>query len=316
MSRTVQQRNTTQQADRGGHEPPLEPGAPYPADTPAELPKRSWLEIAKDVKAEAKDDNVTLMSAGVAFYALLALVPGLIAMISVYGLVADPQQIERQVVNALKAAPAEVRTMMSQQMSDIASGSNGGAVLAVVLGIVVALWSASSGVGNLIAALNVAYDEEDTRGWIKRKLLALAFTLGAILFFVLAFGALTVLPKALANTGLGTPGRWAANIAAWAFLVVGLTVGLAVLYRYGPDRTEPKWSWTSPGAVLAIVLWVVGSIVFSIYTANFGKYNETYGSLGAVVVTMLWLFITSLAIVLGAELNAEAERRSTRSQAD
>ena len=130
-----------QEATSSQHEPPLEPGAPYPADTPAELPKRAWLEIAKDVKAEAKGDNVTLMSAGVA------------------------------------------------------------------------LWSASSGVGNLISALNVAYDEEESRGWVKRKLLALGFTLGAILFFVVAFGALTVLPKLLSNTGLGTAGRWAASCA-------------------------------------------------------------------------------------------------------
>lgn len=296
------------------HEPPLEPGAPYPADTPAELPTRSWLEIAKDVKVEAKDDNVTLMSAGVAFYALLALVPALIAMLSLYGLVADPRQIERQVVGALKAAPEEVRTMMAQQMRDIAQGSSGGAVLAIVLGIVIALWSASSGVGNLISALNVAYDEEESRGWVQRKLLALGFTLGAIVFFVVAFGALTVLPKLLSHTGLGTPGRWAANIAAWAFLAIGLAVALAVLYRYGPDRREPRWSWVSPGAVLALVLWIVGSLAFSIYTANFGRYNETYGSLGAVVITMLWLFITSLAVVLGAELNAEVERRSIRSQ--
>jgi membrane protein len=307
LSRTIRSRDTS------AHEPPLERGAPYPAETPAELPKQSWAEIAKGVKAEAKDDHVTLMSAGVAFYALLALVPALIALLSVYGLLADPQQIERQVVDALKAAPTEVRNMMSQQMQDI-SDAGSGALLAVFGGILVALWSASSGVSNLISALNVAYNVEEGRGWVKRKLVALAFTLGAILFFVVAFGALAILPRLLSNTGLGTPGRWAANIAAWAFLLAGLAVGLAILYRYGPNRREPKWSWVSPGAILALVLWLIGSLAFSIYTANFGRYNETYGSLGAVVVVMLWLFITSLAILLGAELNAQAERRTTRSQ--
>ncbi len=283
-------------------------------DDPSDLSARSWLDIAKSVKREVKDDHVTLMSAGVAFYALLALVPGLIALISIYGLVSDPDEVEGQVVRALSAAPAEVRDMLAAQMQDIAA-AGGGAVLGVILGVLVALWTASNGVGNLMQALSIAYNVEEKRGWVKRKALALVFTLGAILFFVVAFASFTFLPNLLDGTGLGGFGQWAMRIGAWVVLAAGLLVGLAVLYRYGPNRRpEPRWVWVSPGAVLALVLWIVGSLIFSIYTRNFGNYNETYGSLGAVVVTMLWLFITALAILLGAEVNSETEKRAPNTE--
>jgi len=282
------------------------------AEQPTEVPPRGWKDVLIRVKSEAKEDHVSLLSAGVAFYALLALVPALVALLSIYGLVADPEDIERQVLDALSAAPAEVREMVSEQLTSIQGSSAGTAVFAAIAGIVLALWSASSGIKHLIEAINAAYDEKESRGFVRLRGLSLAFTAGAVVFFVIAFGAIALLPSLLAETGLGTAGRIAAGLLRWVVLLAGLLVGLAVLYRYAPSRENARWAWVSPGALLASVLWLAGSVLFSIYTANFGKYNETYGSLGVVVVVMLWLFLTMVSIVLGAELNAEVERQTVK----
>lgn len=149
--------------------------------------------------------------------------------------------------------------------------------------------------GHLIDAINAAYDEDETRGFLRRRGMALALTLGAIVFLVLSFVGVALLPAIVAGTSLGSPGRIAVGVIRWVLLLALGIVGLAVLYRHGPDRDDARWRWVSPGAILATALWLVASIGFSIYTANFGKYNETYGALGAVVVVMLWLFITAVA---------------------
>ena len=267
-----------------------------------------WKDVFKRVKAESKADNITLLAAGVALYGLLAMVPGLVALISGYGLFADPDDVEEQVVDALSAAPEEVRTVITQQLTSIVESEASQARLGVIVGLAFALWAASSGIAHLIEALNVAYDEEETRGWAQRKALALILTIGTVLFLLVAFASIALLPALLAESGLGDVGRWAAGGVRWVILLGGMLIGLAVLYRYGPDRKHADWRWISPGAVLAAVVWLLASIAFSIYTANFGKYNETYGSLGAIVVVMLWLVISAAAVLLGAELNAELER--------
>ena len=281
------------------------------AESPRQLPARGWKDVLVRVKDESKRDHVMLLSAGVAFFGLLALVPALVALLSVYGLVADPDRIDDQLLDALSAAPAEVRDLISQQVRDIGDASSG-ALIAVVGGILLALWSASSGMKNLIEAINQAYDEEEGRGFVKVRGLSLAFTIGALLFLIVAFTAIALLPSLLASSGLGSAGRVLVSVARFVLLFFGLLAGLAVLYRYAPDREAAKWSWVSPGAIFASVLWIIGSLLFSIYAANFGTYNETYGALGAVVVVMLWLLLTALAIILGAELNSELERQTAR----
>jgi membrane protein len=282
------------------------------ADTPRAIPARGWIDILARVRAEAKDDGVTLMSAGVAFYALLALVPGLVALISIYGLLATPSGVEQQITSTLSAAPREVRELVSAQLKSIVSSAGGSTVLGAIIGIVLALWSASSGIGHLVEAINRAYDEKETRGFVKLKAMALALTVGAILFMVVAFAIITLLPALLAKTGLGVVGRVLVGVVRWVVLLAGMSVGLGVLYRFGPDRDNPRWRWVTPGAVGAAALWVIGSLVFSLYTANFAKYNETYGSLGAVVVLLLWLFLTALVVILGAEINCELERQTAK----
>jgi membrane protein len=282
------------------------------ADNPREIPARGWKDIIARVRVGAKEDDVTLMAAGVAFYSLLALVPGLVALISIYGLVAKPSDVKDQITSTLSAAPREVRDLVTAQLEAIVSSAGGGAVLGLIIGTIVALWSASSGVGHLLDAVNRAYDEKETRGFVKLKLISLALTIGAIVFIVVAFAVIALLPSLLAKTGLGTAGRVIIGLLRWVLLLAGMTVGVGVIYRYGPDRDVARWEWVSVGAIVAAVMWVVGSILFSIYTANFGKYNETYGSLGAVVVLLLWLLLTALAVIVGAEINCEVERQTAK----
>jgi membrane protein len=282
------------------------------AGSPKEVPAAGWKDTLFRVKAEMKEDDVPLLSAGVAFYALLALVPALVALVSLYGLFADPSQVESQAKDLLGAAPAEVRQLVQSQLEGIAASSQAATGLGVVVGIVTALWSASSGMKHLIGAINRAYEERETRGFARLQAVSLALTIGAVLFLVVAFGLVALLPAALAGTGLGAPARLVLNLLRFPLLGLGLVVGLGVIYRYAPDRDEPKWRWVSVGSVVSALVWIVASALFSVYAANFAKYNETYGSLGTVVVVMMWLYITAYVVVAGAELNAELEHQTAR----
>src|SRR5918997_1195 len=250
------------------------------AESPREVPPRGWKDVLVRVMRQVKSDNVPLLAAGVAFFPLLALVPSLVALVSVYGLVAEPADIQRNIEDALAAAPTEVRDLVSSQLSSIVESEPSGLRLGVAVGLALALWSASSGVKHLISALNVAYDEEEGRKFFKLRGLALVLTVGAVILAAVALGALVVL------------------------------AALALLYRWAPDRGTARWRWVSPGAIFAVIGWVVASVGFSIYTRNFGSYNETYGALGAIVVVMLWLFISAYVVIVGAELNAELERQT------
>lgn len=286
------------------------------ATDPREVPARGWREIALRVKDEAKADNVALLAAGVAFYALLSLVPAMVALVSIYGLVAEPDEVRDQVDDLLAAAPAEVRDLVGQQLEGVTTSSPGGLSLAVGAGLLVALWSASSGMKHLMSAVNVAYDETETRGFVRLRGTALALTVGAVAFVAVALGAIAVVPAVVEDTALGDPARWAITILRWPVLGLGLLVGLAVLYRLAPDREDARWVWTGPGSVFAVVAWLIASGLFSLYTSNLGSYGETYGSLGAVVVLMLWLMISAAVVILGAEINAEAERQTVADSTD
>jgi membrane protein len=280
------------------------------ARQPTEIPSRGWKDVLARTRAEVKGDNATLLSAGVAFYSLLALVPALVALVSLYGLIANPATVDRQVGNWLHAAPKEVRDLLVTQLKSITENAGAAAGVSVVIGILAALWSASSGMAHMVQAINIAYDERETRTFVKLRTLALVLTLGAMVFMVVAVGAIAVLPAVLAHTGLGVAGRILAGVARWVLLLIGMMAALSVLYRYAPDRDNPRWSWTSPGAIVATLIWLAASALFAVYAGNFGKYNQTYGSMGAVIVLMLWLFITALSVIIGAELNAEMERQT------
>jgi membrane protein len=279
------------------------------ADQPGEIPARGWKDVVVRLKTQLKEDDVPLLAAGVAFFALLALVPTLVAVVSLYGLVADPSDVQRTVDDTLRAAPAEVRDVVSSQLESVIDSSPSGLRIGVFVGLALAVWSASSGMKHLMGAITLAYDEVDDRKFLRLRGLALLLTVGAILVALLALTGMLV-PDGLDDSGSTGTLRTVLQFARWPVLAVVVVLALSVLYRWAPDRDSARWRWVSPGALLATAVWLVASIGFSIYTANFGSYNETYGALGAIVVLMLWLYITAYAVILGAELNCELERQT------
>jgi membrane protein len=282
------------------------------ADRPSRIPPRGWFAVLKRVKAEVKDDNVGLLAAGVAFYAMLAIFPAIVAVVTVYGMVADPQQVETQIGEFAKSLPAGADQLLTQQLKNVAGAGDQSLSVGLAVSLLAVLWSVSSGVQGLIKGLNVVYDERETRGFLKLRGLSLLFTVGAIVVAVVALALIAVFPGFVEGLGLGRAGELAASIARWVVLALLVLAALAVVYRYGPDRADPRWRWVSPGLVVALVLWLLGSFGFSWYVDNFSNYNETYGALAAVIILLLWLYLSAFSVLLGAEINAEIERQTAR----
>jgi membrane protein len=284
------------------------PGAQ--ASKPTEIPRRGWWQITRRAVTEAKTDQVPLLAAGVAFYAFLSIFPALIAMVMLYGLVADPAQAAAQVESYAQALPSSAQQLLTDQVDQLTSTSSRSLGIGLVVALLLALWSASNGVGNLVTAINLCYDEEETRGFVKRKGLALLLTLGAIVFVTVAFALVAVVPAVLNALGLPLGVRLVVQVVRWIGLVIAVTVAFAVLYRLAPARDGAKFRWVTLGAGLATLIWLVGSVGFSVYVDNFGSYGKTYGSLAGVVVLLLWLWISSIAVLFGAEVNAETEQQT------
>jgi membrane protein len=280
------------------------------AEQPQQIPPQGWKDIAKRTMKEAKQDQVPLLAAGVAFYALLSLFPAIIAGVSIYGLVADPITVQDQIANLTKLLSPETATLVGEQLKQVTSGAGGALGLATVIGILTALWSASSGMKALITGVNLAYDETETRKFVKLRGLALLLTLGAMVLVGVALATIVGYPPIADN--LPTVLRWLVAILRFVILGGLLVVGLAVLYRYSPDRDQPKWSWVSWGSGIATLLWVLATIGFSIYATFFGNYNKTYGALAGVIILMFWLFLSAYVVLLGAELNTEMELQTAR----
>ncbi len=282
------------------------------AEKPTDIPAEGWKQIVKRAFAESKADHVPLLAGGVAYSAFLAIFPALIAAISIYGLVVDPAQVRKQIADVASALPNDAKSLITSQLTSIAGGSSGALGLSLVISILVALWAASGGVMGLMNAVNVAYDEEDTRSFIKKRGLALLLTVGAILMFGMCIGLVAVLPPILGNLGIGVLGRIGVEVARWVLLLALVMSALAIVYRVAPDRDAPKMNWASLGAIVATVLWAIASVGFSLYVNNFGKYGKTYGALAGVVVLMIWLYWSAYIILLGAEINAEAEQQTAK----
>jgi membrane protein len=275
--------------------------------------RRAWVDMLLRTKRGAERDHLGMVAAGVAFYAFLSVFPALAAIVSVYGLLSDPNQVEQQ-LNALGSfMPGGVREILSEQLRRIAGGSSETLSWGFALSLLLALWSATKGTKSLIEAMNIAYDEQETRGLLKLNGLALVLTVGAVLTMVVALIVVVGIPTVLSFVGLGEIGRIAVDILRWPVLIGLLLVGLATVYWLGPSSTLAEWKWVTPGSLLATGLWLAASIAFSIYVANFGSYEKTYGSLGAVAILLMWFYVGSYVILLGAELNAEVKRREQQS---
>jgi membrane protein len=272
-----------------------------------EIPASGWGDVLRRFNARLGKDHISIVAAGVAFYGMLAIFPALAALVSIYALVADPADIQNQMTAVQGAVPEEVYSIITRQLQQIAGQSSGALGIGVVISILFALWSAAKGTKSLIIALNIAYREDEQRGFIKLNTVALLLTLMAVLFVIVTLGLIAALPALLGSFGLPSSMEILVSLARWPLLAILVMIGLTVLYRYGPDRDQPRWQWVSWGAFTATVLWLIGSAIFSLYVANFGEYNETYGALAAVVILLLWLYLTAYVILLGAELNAETE---------
>ena len=277
------------------------------ADKPQDIPARGWVQIAKRGWAEAKTDQVPLLAAGVAFYAFLSLFPAMIAAVILYGVIADPATIASQVGAVTQALPDDAKKLITEQLTTLSGQRQAG--IGAIFAVLLALWSASGGVSNLMTAVNTAYDEEETRGFIKKRAIALALTVGAIVFMVIMLALVAVAPVVLDFLGSSGIIWFLLQVARWVILIAVITVALSILYRVAPDRDAPKLRWVSVGAGVATVLWLLASIGFSVY-AGMGGYGKTYGALAGIVVLLFWLWITAYAILLGAEINAESEQQT------
>lgn len=282
------------------------------AVSPREIPARGWADVLSRVKVSLKDDQVSLMAAGVAFFSLLALVPALAALVALYGLLRSPAEVQADIASLASVLPADAQGVLDDQLTSLTSSSSAGLGLGLVVSVLLSLWAASGGVSQLISAVNVAYDEEDSRGFVKRRGLALLLTLGAIVMVLVTFSLVAVLPAVLSVVGLDGVAGTVVGLLRWPLLGLLMVVALAVLYRVAPDREDARWRWVSWGSVVAVGLWLLGSVLFSVYVSRFSSYNETYGSLGAVVVLLLWLYLSSFIVLLGAELNVELEKQTVR----
>ena len=287
-------------------------GAGRDAETPSQIPARGWWDVAKRVFAGFSDDRLMTEAAGVTFYTLLAIFPAIATLVSLYGLVSDPATVNDHMKSLEGVIPGGGLDILTQQVKALTSNPKQALGFALLFGLLTSLWSSNQGIKGLFDALNVVYHEKEKRSFLKRTLITLGFTFGAIVFIILAMTAIVVVPVVFNYLGLGDWGSILLAALRWPVLVAVLAVFLSAVYRFGPSRTEAKWRWVSWGSVFAAVTWLIASLAFSYYVANFGTYNKTYGSLGAAIGFMTWIWISSIIVLLGGEVNAEMEQQTER----
>ncbi len=281
------------------------------AEAPTEIPAKGWKDIAFRLKDEIADDHVGLIAAGVAFYALLAIFPAITALMALAGLVLEPPEVTAQLEGLAKAIPKEAAQIILDQAIAVAGSEESGLGIAFIVGLGLAIYSASKGMGSLIEGLNVAYDEDETRGFMKKTLWTLGLTVFLIVGLLLGLLAALAVPAVLAFLTLPVWLETVLELSRWILLAFMTVFGLAIIYRYGPARDNAEWKWLTPGAVAACVIWIAASVGFSIYVSNFGSYNESFGSMAGVIILLMWLWISAFIVLIGAELNAEIEAQTT-----
>jgi membrane protein len=280
------------------------------AVAPWHIPWAGWKDILWRVYASINDNRLLAVAAGVVFYSLLAIFPAIAAFVSLYGLIADASTIDSHLSLAAGIFPAGAVDILHEQITRLTAKTDAKLGIGFITGLAVALWSANAGMKGIIDALNVVYDEKEKRSFVKLNLLSLLFTLVAILSLMIALAAVVIAPIVFSAIGLSSLLGLAIAALRWPLLLVLAAIALAAIYRYGPSRTEARWQWLSVGSVAAAIAWLIGSVLFSWYIAHFGAYNATYGSLGAAVGMMMWMWISAIVILLGGELNAEIEHQT------
>jgi membrane protein len=271
-----------------------------------------WKRILSRVYNGISNDRILANAAGVTYYALLALFPGIAAVVSVYGLFADPATIISHVDAVAGFAPGGAIDIIREELTRLSAQGSATLGVSFVIGLVISLWSANSGIKALFDSLNVVYEEEEKRSFLRLNAVTLCFTIATIAFLVIALACIVALPVVLDYLPLREDTSFLLEIARWLILLVLIGLGLALIYRYGPSRTEPRWQSLTWGSASAAVAWLALSALFSWYAANFGSFNKTYGSLGAIMGFMTWMWLSIIVVLVGAKINAEIEYQIAR----
>ena len=289
----------------------MEPDRGHRAGMPTGIPWRGWKDIFWRTVEEISADRLLLIAGGVVFYGLLATVPAITALVSMYGIFTPASTINAQLSFLADVMPAGAYQLISDQVVRIAGNSDGKLTVAFILGLGIALWSANAGVKAIFDALNVVYDEDEKRGFFKLNAISLSFTFAGVVVLILVLAAVVALPLVLAFVGFAAKQQagWL-PLLRWPVMFALVVLGLSVLYRYGPSRRNAKWRWVSVGSVFAALTWIAVSVAFSWYLSKFADYNATYGSLGAVIGLMMWMWISTAVVLIGAELNSEIEHQT------
>lgn len=280
------------------------------ASHPLQIPWRGWLDIGWRIWTNIGANRIMLVAAGATFYLLLALFPALAAFVSLYGLVADPVTVGDHIAFLGSLLPSGGMQIIETQLDALASQDVSALSFGFIAGLLIALWSANSGIKTLFDALNVVYAEKEKRGFVKLNLMSALFTLGGLVAAGALIFSVGVVPAIIAFVGLGQQADLMISLLRWPALMVVIGIGILLIYRFGPSREPAQWRWLIPGAVLATAIWIVASIAFSFYLQNFADYNATYGSLGAVIGFMTWTWISVMILLIGAQLNADIEHQT------
>ncbi len=279
------------------------------ASWPIQIPLAGWKDIAFKVKESIGRDNLTIVSAGIAFYAFLAVFPAIAAVVSIYGLISNPADVEAQLARLAGVLPPEVLSVLLNQLSRIAEADHT-VSLGLLISLLLTLWSASRGMKGMIIALNIVYKQTERRSFIRFNVVGLFFTICAIVFLILSLSLIVAVPALLGHIGLSDHAASLTRALRWPLLGILVALGLALLYRYAPNRGDATVRWVTTGSIVATLLWLVVSVGFSEYIAHFGDYSAIYGSLGAIVILLLWFYFSAFVILLGAELNAAMEHQT------
>lgn len=280
------------------------------ANRPGEISWRGWWDVLWRVKDQLDADNVSIVAGGLALFALLAVFPSLAAAVAIYGIVASPEAIATQMQTFNDLLPTATAEILQNQLQQLVSQRNETLSIGVIVGAVLAMWSARKGMVAMITALNVAYNEHDRRSFLKRLLLSSTFTICGVLGFVVMVLIGVAVPIVLAFIPLGTATEWVLQAVRWLLLWLIAVFALSTMYRFAPHRARPRWEWTNAGARIAASLWLLSSAGFAIYVRNFDSFGEAYGAIGGVVVMLMWFYVSAYVVILGAEINSELERQT------
>ena len=310
---TNSRKNREAERDASGAEVASETGdRGRQASSPSDIPARGWKDILWRVYGNIGAHRILALAAGMTYYSLLAIFPAIAALVAIYGLFADPSTIAKHLDDVAGFFPGGAVDVAREQLTRVATKGNKTLGFAFASGLVISLWSANAAMKSLFDTLNIVYGEQEKRGFFKLNAISLGFTVGGIVFVLAALGGIVAVPIVLRFVGLSNATDLLIRIGRWPALFVALALALSCIYRFGPSREAPRWRWITWGSAAATFLWLAASGLFSFYAANFGSFNETYGSLGAVIGFMTWLWLSAIVVLLGAELNAEIEHQTAR----